>query len=436
MMTKKHDPLEIQLAGEDSLFQPVDNQCGADLSVAADQVTDPKSAGSAQTQVHETLPLIFNAAADSREWTAVLQHLRQKLNAAAVALVQCDLATKDGDIVHHVGYEPAYVRQYKERYAACNVWLCAGEWQSQDQVTMGDELISAEQLVTTDFYCHWLKPQGFFHRVCGVISCEGERIIYFEVMRSSSQERYDDQQRQWISMLLPHFRRALASNDRAWQLVVAQDILNHLPFAVLATDSRCRVLFANQAAYKKLRYAKKGLMLQSQQLCASAPAINHNLKELIRNAASGRGDGFDSGGVLTVRRGGQLTPLWLVTFPISRPLRKVVGQESEVALVFVSTPERLGELLETTLKKYYHLTPREQELTALMIQGLQLKDAASMLNISLNTARTHMKRVYAKTNTERLIDLVHMLLTGPAARFSMSDVGSESTRTYQDAEPL
>jgi DNA-binding CsgD family transcriptional regulator len=396
------------------------------MIMTTDQVTDPKSAGSVQTQVHEILRLFLKAAADSREWTAVLQHLRQELKATAVALVQCDLATKSGDIVHHVGYEPAYVRQYRERHAARNVWLCAGEWHSQDQVTVGHEIISVKQLVATDFYRHWLKPQGFLHRLCGVISREGERIIYLEVMRSSSQESYDDEQRQWISMLLPHFRKALTSNDRAWQLVVAQDILNHLPFAVLATDSRCRVLLANQVAYEELLYSEKGLMLHSQELCASAPSTDHQLKALVSNAATANRDDFDAGGALAVRRGGQLAPLWLVTVPISRPLRRVVGQERKVALVFVSTPERLGKLLETTLKRYYRLTPREQELTAIMIQGYQLKDAASMLHISLNTARTHIRRVYAKTNTERLIDLVRVLLTGPVGRFNMSSISSES----------
>ena len=425
-MTTKHNSFGFGVASKDSRFQPVESRCGAYPAVGAEQAADLRSAGSAQTQVHETLRLIVEAAADCREWIAVLQHLRQHLNATAVALVQYDLATKDGDIVHHVGYKPAYVRQYKEHYAACNVWLCAGEWRSQDQVTIGDEIICAERLVTTDFYRHWLKPQGFLHRLCGVISREGERIIYLEVMRSSSQESYGDEQRQWISTLLPHFRRALTSNNHAWQLVIAQDILNHLPFAVLVTDSRCKVLLANQVAYEELLCSQKGLMLQSQELCASAPATDNQLKALVINAATANGGDFDAGGALTVRRGGQLAPLWLVTVPTSRPLRRVVGQESNVALVFVSTPERLGKLLETTLKRYYRLTPREQELTTLMIQGYQLKDAASMLHISLNTARTHMKRVYAKTKTDRLIDLVRVLLTGPVGRFNMSDIiGSE-----------
>ena len=423
-MTRKHKSFEFGVASKDSRFKPVESRRDAYI-VATEQVIDPRSAGSAQTQLRETLRLIFKAAADCREWTAVLHHICQQLNATAVALVQCDLATKDGDIVHHVGYKPAYVRKYRERYAASNVWLGAGEWHSQDQVTMGHEIISAKQLVATDFYRQWLKPQGFFHRLCGVISREGERIVYLEVMRSSSQESYDDEQRQWITMLLPDFRRALTSNDHAWQLVIAQDILNHLPFAVLATDSRCRVLLANQVAYEELLYSEKGLMLQAQELCASAPATDHQLKALVSNAASANGDGFNCGGALTVRRGGQLAPLWLVTVPISRPLRRVVGQETNVALVFISTPERLGKLLEMTLKNHYRLTPREQELTALMIQGYQLKDAASVLHISLNTARTHMKRVYAKTKTERLIDLVRVLLTGPVGRFNMSNIGSE-----------
>ena len=43
----------------------------------------------------------------------------------------------------------------------------------------------------------------------------------------------------------------------------------------------------------------------------------------------------------------------------------------------------------------------------------ELKDAAQAMGITYNTARTHLKRIYAKTNVNRLSALVHMIVTGP-----------------------
>lgn len=100
-----------------------------------------------------------------------------------------------------------------------------------------------------------------------------------------------------------------------------------------------------------------------------------------------------------IRREGRLLPIWLVAMPLSRPLRKLVGQEDEVALIFISTPEYLGKILETTLSKLYRLTPKERKLVKLIFEGHAVSEAAAKLGISVNTARTHMKRIYTRTKT-------------------------------------
>jgi DNA-binding CsgD family transcriptional regulator len=110
----------------------------------------------------------------------------------------------------------------------------------------------------------------------------------------------------------------------------------------------------------------------------------------------------------------------------------VVDQEVGVALVFVSTPEQLGKIQETTLRTFYGLTAAEQRLALLILEGFRLEEAAQSLHISLNTVRTHMKRIYAKTKTGCQTDLVRMLLTGPYAehcRASMLRDGRNNSRT-------
>ncbi len=44
----------------------------------------------------------------------------------------------------------------------------------------------------------------------------------------------------------------------------------------------------------------------------------------------------------------------------------------------------------------YHITPREKEILQLLIKGYSIKSIAAGLNISFDTARTHLKNIYPK----------------------------------------
>jgi DNA-binding CsgD family transcriptional regulator len=67
---------------------------------------------------------------------------------------------------------------------------------------------------------------------------------------------------------------------------------------------------------------------------------------------------------------------------------------------------------EHTLITLYGLTRGEAALTAKLIQGKSTEEAAQELFISAHTARTHLKRVFMKTDTHRQPELlVRMLLT-------------------------
>lgn len=67
---------------------------------------------------------------------------------------------------------------------------------------------------------------------------------------------------------------------------------------------------------------------------------------------------------------------------------------------------------ERALISLYGLTRGEAVLTTKLIQGKSIEDAAGELFISPHTARTHLKRVFMKTDTHRQPELVvRMLLT-------------------------
>ena len=105
---------------------------------------------------------------------------------------------------------------------------------------------------------------------------------------------------------------------------------------------------------------------------------------------------------------------------INKPLRQ---KDLQTTLEFAITkvkrprsnrPKSSDGSIEDILESIYNLTPAEARVATKMIEYPQLSIAAEALNISLSTAKTHLKRIYRKTNTNRQSILIHKIVNGPA----------------------
>lgn len=65
------------------------------------------------------------------------------------------------------------------------------------------------------------------------------------------------------------------------------------------------------------------------------------------------------------------------------------------------------------LEQHYQLSKAELRLAIALLSGKTIKQAASLLHISDNTARSHLKAIFVKTNTHRQSELVQVLLCHP-----------------------
>jgi DNA-binding CsgD family transcriptional regulator len=75
-------------------------------------------------------------------------------------------------------------------------------------------------------------------------------------------------------------------------------------------------------------------------------------------------------------------------------------------------PDRRPEWRGTpeAIANFYKLTPRELRVLLAVTELSSIAETAYNLDISENTVRTHMKRIYAKTGASRLSDLVKLKL--------------------------
>jgi DNA-binding CsgD family transcriptional regulator len=87
----------------------------------------------------------------------------------------------------------------------------------------------------------------------------------------------------------------------------------------------------------------------------------------------------------------------------------IVDLAGPYALVVLKSLDVEGPLSGTLLHDLYGLTPAETRLSIMLLQGATLSEIAEWASVSLNTVRTQLKSIFAKTGIKRQTDLVRKL---------------------------
>jgi len=83
----------------------------------------------------------------------------------------------------------------------------------------------------------------------------------------------------------------------------------------------------------------------------------------------------------------------------------------ELFVLTVDDPESAIDRNVARVSEACGLTPTEERMLALMVEGLDTIIAAKRLDIAPTTARTHLQRLFAKTGTARQSELVRFVAT-------------------------
>jgi DNA-binding CsgD family transcriptional regulator len=76
----------------------------------------------------------------------------------------------------------------------------------------------------------------------------------------------------------------------------------------------------------------------------------------------------------------------------------------------VIDPEAEPEAPMALMRRFYRLTRAEADVALRMMHGADPKQISDELSVSLTTVRTHLQRVFEKTDTHRQAELVRLLL--------------------------
>jgi DNA-binding CsgD family transcriptional regulator len=165
-----------------------------------------------------------------------------------------------------------------------------------------------------------------------------------------------------------------------------------------------RPQLANRAALAILE-KKDGLALSVSGLVADRASDTRLLQHLLHEAITSPERGEPQGSPVTLPR--KVAQSSLIVRVIPGPgLGCWPGTDDRSALMMLYDQDLGLEVDESVLVKLYGLTRGEASLAAQLLRGKSIEEAAEALFISPHTARTHLKRIFMKTDTHRQTELV------------------------------
>ncbi|MGO4671057.1 helix-turn-helix transcriptional regulator [Bosea sp. 2RAB26] len=275
-------------------------------------------------------------------------------------------------------------------------------------------IATSEELETLPFYSQFLKRQGLKWFAGVSISPDPHVAVALSIQRADSKPAFAEEELAALSQLGRHVENALRLGIRLITAEATQhslaDVLARLSVGVFLLDATGHVIFANPVAEQLCGDA---LLISQGRLAARSVLQQEALSEAIARAGAASADtltavprpllipGLDRDGTLAVH----VLP---VCTPTATGVERMLSETSVIAVVTSAQP---GEPADPALvRDLFGLTLAEARIAALVGAGLAPRNASQALGISEETARTTLKRVFAKVGVSRQSELSALLV--------------------------
>jgi len=349
------------------------------------------------------------AAVDSSLWPTFLAGYARAIGADFAFIHRHHFAEHRSELLETTGMSQRFTASYHEQYSRMNIWRERGRHlYAAGRVIFDPEMCSRQALKQSEFYNDFLLPGiGTTHSVAGVLACRNGQALTLTALRDDRQPGWEEEHRPRIGALIPHVVRAWETQGRLAALEAGEAALNELAVGILLLEAGRTIVFSNRAAEAVIRDCD-GLLLRGDRLTAVDPGADAALQRIVAHAIAPDRSIEAPPDVLVPRVSGR-RPYYVTASPLRRTLRPFLGIARPVALVRVTDPDRRRLVRAEVLTQGYGLTRKEAKLAVALAQGHTLEQAAVMLEIRYETARTHLRRVLSKTQTSRQAELIELL---------------------------
>ncbi len=366
---------------------------------------------------------LYDAALEPALWGEFLGELVESGTEARATLFIHSPGRPCEDVLGLKNFARDDLAEYAAHWSRLDPYVRAAASVPVGQVNYHHATVSDAVLEESAYYHDFLRPRRIGYRgVNLVVERSARRTVRLALTNGDPGLKRLARPHRVMTLVAPHLARAVrlhgvmagARTDRD----AAYGALDRLalPLALLGLDGR--VVFFNEACDALLRQSDGLSLGRDSRLNAADAAVTAKLRLAIDGVATAESAGEEDGWLPLPRPSGRPALQALVS-PLSRQASEagIGGVVGAWAMVIVTDPEQRPRAPLAWLATRFGLTPAELRLAELLIEGGRLEDAAAALHITVFTARSRLKQIFAKTGSTRQADFIRLALSAPHRHF-------------------
>lgn len=354
---------------------------------------------------------IYAAALEPHLWPTALHAIAKVLDDVGAILIY---RRDDGTfgVIASPAIEPCLL-EYQAHWAArdtrANRAHEKGYFVARDVITDRD-VISKEEMTTDPFYADFLPRYGLRYFAAAMVSPDPHVEVALSIQRVIAKPEYNDVELAVAARLGQHVERALRLSLRLMDAELIKmglgSALSRIGIAVFALDSLGRVVFSNAASKALLG---DGIDIVNDRL--RFERLENEQHALVLTALETGAQVDEATKPILIPRRESPRPLALHVMPITRVEASVSNQFLTHArtIVIVVDPEAGGPPDPALIRDVLGLTLGEARIASSVGSGMPPRAAAAKLGIAEATARSVLKRVFAKLGVSRQSELTALI---------------------------
>lgn len=367
------------------------------------------AAGFDAEQFGELLGLVYESAVRPENWSAALAALCRAFDANYASLIVRPGSDGDAGFIVSVAADRRPIDP-----AEPPLHLSPFTGLAPDRVVTVADVLADADWRRSAYFRDWCAAHDVYDVMAVDLQTREGSVHGFRVTRGEGAPRFSARDRARCAMLAPHLSRVLSLNvlinqDREVNRIYSR-AMTHLMVGAIVLDGQGRVLECNPRA-DAIIGMDDGLAIRGGRLEAAYPAENRRLQRLVRDAldAIGRPCAMPPTEAISISRPSGRVSWGVVVQPIS-PDHRAEGRHRPCVALFVRDTNGTTAPPVHLAQKLFQLTGAETQLAIQLANGLTLEEAAVVLNIKRNTARAHLRSIFAKIGVRRQTELVRVFL--------------------------